>query len=244
LLISGNKSDKGLVRENNEDALYVDDKAGVYILADGMGGHEGGEIASNIAVNTIAKILSSSAMMPQNKNLEDIIRSALYEANDAIISYRKKHVEVIDMASTIVISKFHDDIATFTHLGDSRAYLFRKNGDLVQLTDDDSLVMEMVKQGLINKDDSRRHSLRNIVTRYIGTTNLAIPEIHQCEVGTSDCIMLCSDGLTNMLNEDEISSILGRNDSIGPQDICNLLVDSANKNGGEDNITVIVIQNK
>ena len=103
MLFSGHKSDKGLVRENNEDALYVDDKAGVYILADGMGGHEGGEIASNIAVNTIAKILSSSSMTPQNKNLEDIIHKALYTANDAIISYRNKHIELIHMASTIVI---------------------------------------------------------------------------------------------------------------------------------------------
>ena len=244
MLFSGHKSDKGLVRENNEDALYVDDKAGVYILADGMGGHEGGEIASNIAVNTIAKILSSSSMTPQNKNLEDIIHKALYTANDAIISYRNKHIELIHMASTIVISKFHDDIVRFTHLGDSRAYLFRKHGDLIQLTVDDSLVMEMVKQGLINKDDSRRHSLRNIVTRYIGTDNLVIPEIHQCKVETNDCIMLCSDGLSNMLSEEEIKSVLSKNKSIGPQDMCNLLVDSANNNGGEDNISVIVVQNK
>lgn len=244
MLISGHKSDKGLLRENNEDALYVNDKTGVYILADGMGGHEGGEIASNIAVNIIAKILSISITMAHNKTLEEIIHKALFRANDAIVSYRKNHFELIDMASTIVISAFHNDIASYIHLGDSRAYLFRKNHDLIQLTADDSLVMELVKQGLISKDDSRRHSLRNIVTRYIGTADLVIPEIHQCEVETNDCIMLCSDGLTNMLTEEEIKSVLSRNNSIGPQNVCDLLVDSANNNGGEDNITVIVIQNK
>lgn len=244
MLISGHKSDKGLVRENNEDAIYVNDKVGVYVLADGMGGHEGGEIASNIAVNTIAKILSSSIMIPQKNSLDDIIHNALYKANDAIISYRKKHIEFTDMATTIVISTFHDDIVNYIHLGDSRAYLFRKNDNLIQLTVDDSLVMEMVKQGLISKDDSREHSLRNIVTRYIGTDNLVIPEIHQYKMETNDYIMLCSDGLTNMLTEEEIRAILSGNNSMDPQDMCNLLVDSANKNGGEDNISVVVIKNK
>lgn len=244
MLISGHQSDKGLVRENNEDALYVDDKVGVYVLADGMGGHAGGEVASNIAVNVVAKILSSSIMIPQKKNLEDIIHNAMHSANDAIISSKKNHIELFDMATTIVISIFHDDVVNYIHLGDSRAYLFRKNDNLIQLTTDDSLVVEMVKQGLINKYDFRSHSLRNIVTRYLGTTNLEIPEIHQTNVEANDRIILCSDGLTNMLTEEEIRSVLSKNTSMGPQDLCDLLVDSANTNGGEDNISVIVIQNK
>jgi protein phosphatase len=224
LLISGHNSDKGLLRENNEDALYVNDKLGVYVLADGMGGHQGGEIASNIAVDSISNVLSSSIMLPQNKNLEDIISNALYTANNAIISYGKNHIELINMASTILILTFHDDVASYIHLGDSRAYLYRRNDHLIQLTDDDSLVMKMVKQGSISKDDSRRHSLRNIVTRYVGTTNLVIPDIHQCEMETTDRIMLCSDGLTNMLTDEEIESIISRNNVLGQQDICNLLV--------------------
>lgn len=244
MLISGHKSDKGLLRENNEDALYVNDKLGVYVLADGMGGHEGGEIASNIAVDAISNVLSSSIMFPQNKNLEDIVSNALYTANNAIISYRKNHVDLMNMATTIVILTFHDDVASYVHLGDSRAYLYRRNDNLIQLTEDDSLVINMVKQGLISIDDSRRHSLRNIVTRYVGTANLEIPDIHQCEMETTDRIMLCSDGLTNMLTDEEIESIISRNNMLGPQDICNLLVDNANKKGGEDNISVIIIQNK
>ena len=244
MLISGYRSDKGLVRENNEDALYINDKLGVYVLADGMGGHEGGEIASNIAVNTIAKILSISMMVTQKKNFQDILSNALNRANDEIIFSRKNQIELMSMATTIVISTFHDGVVNYIHLGDSRAYLYKKDDNLIQLTTDDTLAMEMVKQGMINKDDLRRYTLRNIVTRYLGAINLVVPKVHQCNVEINDCIILCSDGLTNMLTKKEIKSILRRNISIGPQDVCNLLVDRANTNGGEDNISVIVIQNK
>lgn len=244
LLISGHKSHKGLVRENNEDALYANDKIGVYILADGMGGHQGGEIASNIAVNTIAKILSSSVMEPQMKNLGEIIYNSLDEANKEIILHRKNDTNLMNMATTIVISIFIDDVVNYIHLGDSRAYLYNKNDNLKQLTTDDSLVMEMVKQGIISKDEARMHSLRNIVTRYLGAVRLSIPEVQKYTVGTNDCIILCSDGLTNMLDDKEILSILRSNISLGPQVVCNLLVESANTKGGEDNISVIIVQNK
>jgi serine/threonine protein phosphatase PrpC len=229
LLISGHKSDIGLVRQNNEDALHINDRLGIYVLADGMGGHEGGEIASNIAVNTVAKILSSSVMELHKKNVGQIVYN---------------QINLMSMATTVVISIFLDDVVNCVHLGDSRAYLYKKDNSLIQLTTDDSLVMEMVKQGMMSKDDLQNHSLRNIVTRYLGTVNLTIPEIQQFRVETNDCIMLCSDGLTNMLNDEEIQSILRGNISMGPQDVCNLLVDSANAKGGQDNISVIVVQSK
>ena len=244
MLISGHKSDKGLVRENNEDALYTNDKLGVYILADGMGGHEGGEIASNIAVNTIAKILSWSVRVSQKKNIEEIVYSALHKANEEIILLGKNDINLINMATTIVISIFVDDVVNYIHLGDSRIYLYKKDDNLTQLTTDNSLVMEMVKQGIIRKEEVRMHSLRNIVTRYLGGAKLSIPEVHKCAIGANDCIMLCSDGLTNMLDDKEILSILKSNISMGPQVVCNLLVESANMKGGEDNISVIIVQYK
>ncbi|HMG39626.1 MAG TPA: protein phosphatase 2C domain-containing protein [Nitrososphaeraceae archaeon] len=243
MLISGHKSDVGLVRQNNEDALYINDRLGVYVLADGMGGHEGGEIASNIAVNTVAKILSSSVIELQKKNVGQIVYNALHEANEEIILFRKNQINLMSMATTVVISIFLDDVVNCIHLGDSRAYLYKKDNNLIQLTTDDSLVTEMVKQGM-SKDDLQYHSLRNIVTRYLGTVNLTIPEIQQFRVETNDSIILCSDGLTNMLNDKEIQSILRGNISMGPQDVCNLLVDSANAKGGQDNISVIVVQSK
>jgi serine/threonine protein phosphatase PrpC len=245
LLVSGSKSDRGLLRENNEDSFYVNDKLGVYVLADGMGGHDGGEIASNIVVQTLGKNLSISLQHRQENDIEQIVNKALYEANEEIILLKKEHVELMNMGTTVVLLVFFDDIAYYSHLGDSRAYHYSKEEDkLIQLTTDDSLVMEMVKRGDISKDQLRTHSLRNIVTRYLGMSDLALHDIRHCDFGKRDCIILCSDGLTNMIDERDILATLNANISMGPQYACDSLVYEANNNGGHDNITVIVIQNK
>lgn len=244
LLLSGHKSDRGLLRENNEDSFFVNDKVGLYVVADGMGGHEGGEIASNIGVNTLGKILLNFLENSQAKGVQNSIRKALQEANEEIILMRNRYIELANMGTTVVLSIFLNDNLYYSHLGDSRAYLYKKEGKLIQLTTDDSLVMEMVKHGVINEDELRTHNLRNIVTKYLGTTDLVLPEVHHCHVGVEDCIILCSDGLTGMLEEKEIFSIVNGNISMGPQCVCNTLVDKANKKGGDDNITVIVIQYK
>lgn len=244
MVLSGYKSDRGLLRENNEDSYFVNDKVGGYVVADGMGGYNGGEIASNIAVNTLGKILSHSLQKKQEKDIQHIVHKALQKANDEIILMRRRHNELTNMATTVVLSIFFNDILYYSHLGDSRAYLYKKEGKLIQLTTDDSLVMEMVKRGMISEDELRTHNLRNIVTKYLGLTDLELPEVLNCNVGIDDCIILCSDGLTSMLEEKEILSIVKRDISMGPQSICDTLVDKANNNGGYDNITVIVVQNK
>jgi PPM family protein phosphatase len=245
LFVSGSKSDRGLLRENNEDSFYVNDKLGVYVLADGMGGHDGGEIASNIVVQTLGKNLSISLQHRQENDIEQIVNKALYEANEEIILLKKEHIELMNMGTTVVLLVFFDDIAYYSHLGDSRAYHYSKEEDkLLQLTTDDSLVMEMVKRGEINKDQLRTHYLRNIVTRYLGMSELALHEIRQCDFGKGDCIILCSDGLTSMIDERDILATLNANIAMGPQFACDSLVYEANNNGGHDNITVIVIQHK
>lgn len=244
MVLSGYKSDRGLLRENNEDSYFVNDKVGGYVVADGMGGYNGGEIASNIAVNTLGKILSHSLQKKQEKDIQHIVHEALQKANDEIILMKRRHNELTNMATTVVLSIFFNDVLYYSHLGDSRAYLYKKEGKLIQLTTDDSLVMEMVKSGMISEDELRTHNLRNIVTKYLGLTDLELPEVLHCYVGIDDCIILCSDGLTSMLEEKEILSIVKRDISMGPQSICDTLVDKANNNGGYDNITVIVVQNK
>jgi serine/threonine protein phosphatase PrpC len=245
LLVSGSKSDRGLLRENNEDSFYVNDKLGVYVLADGMGGHDGGEIASNIVVQTLGKNLSISLQHRQEIDIEQIVNKALYEANEEIILLKKEHIELMNMGTTVVLLVFFDDIAYYSHLGDSRAYHYSKEEDkLLQLTIDDSLVMEMVKRGEISKDQLRTHSLRNIVTRYLGMGDLALHDIRHCDFGKGDCIIVCSDGLTSMIDERDILATLNANIAMGPQYACDSLVYEANNNGGHDNITVIVIQNK
>lgn len=245
MLVSGSKSDRGLLRENNEDSFYVNDMLGVCVLADGMGGHDGGEIASNIVVQTLGKNLSISLQYRQEDDIEQIVNKALYEANEEIILLKKEHFELMNMGTTVVLSVFFDDIAYYSHLGDSRAYHYNKEENkLLQLTTDDSLVMEMVKRGKISKDQLRTHSLRNIVTRYMGMNDLALHDIGHCDFGKGDCILLCSDGLTNMIDDRDILAILNENITMGPQYACDSLVYEANNNGGHDNITVIVIQNK
>lgn len=244
MLVSGSKSDRGLLRDNNEDSVYVNDMLGVYVLADGMGGHDGGEIASNIVVQTLGKNLSISLQHWKEDNIEHIVNKALYEANEDITLLKKEHFELMNMGTTVVLSVFFDDIAYYSHLGDSRAYLYNKEDKLLQLTTDDSLVMEMVKRGKISKDQLRTHSLRNIVTRYMGMNDLALHDIGHCDFGKEDCILLCSDGLTNMIDDRDILAILNANIAMGPQYACDSLVYEANNNGGHDNITVIVIQNK
>lgn len=244
MLVSGSKSDRGLLRENNEDSFYVNDKLGVYVLADGMGGHDGGEIASNIVVDTLGNNISLSLQHQQEEDIEHIVNKALYEANEEIILLKKKHIELMNMGTTVVLVVFFDDIAYYSHLGDSRAYLYNKEDKLLQLTSDDSLVTEMAKRGNIRKDQLRTHSLRNIVTRYLGTNDLALHDIRHCDFGKGDCILLCSDGLTSMIDERDILAILHASIPMGPQYACDSLVYEANNNGGHDNVTVIVIQNK
>jgi protein phosphatase len=210
-----------------------------------MGGHDGGEIASNVVVQTLGKNLSISLQHRQESDIEQIVNKALYEANEEIILLKKEHFELMNMGTTVVLSVFFDDIVYYSHLGDSRAYHYNKEEDkLLQLTTDDSLVMEMVKRGKISKDQLRTHSLRNIVTRYLGMNDLALHDIRHCDFGKGDCIILCSDGLTSMMQERDILAILNANIAMGPQYACDSLVYEANNNGGHDNITVIVIQNK
>lgn len=244
MILSGHKSDRGLLRENNEDSFFVNDKVGLYVVADGMGGHEGGEIASDIAVNTIGKIISTFLGNRQEKSIQHVVHEALQKANDEISLMKKRRIELTNMGTTIVLSIFLNDLHYYSHLGDSRIYLYNKKGKLIQLTTDDSLVMEMVKRDIITEEEARTHGLKNIITRYLGTTDLVLPEVKHCHLGVEDCILLCSDGLTGMLEDKEILSIIKGNISMGPQSVCEALVEHANKNGGKDNITVILIQTK
>ncbi len=245
MLVSGSKSDKGLIRANNEDSFYVNDKLGVYVLADGMGGHYGGEIASNMAVQTLRKNISSLLQHRQELKIEHIVDTSIRKTNEELTRMKKENFELMNIGTTVVLSVFIDDLVYYSHLGDSRAYHYNKEKNrLLQLTIDDSLVMEMVKRGMINKDHLRTHSLRNIVTRYLGMNELELHETFHCNFRKEDCILLCSDGLTNMIDEQDILSLLNESISMGLQYACDTLICEANNNGGHDNTTVILIQNK
>lgn len=183
MLVSGSKSDRGLIRANNEDSFYVNDKLGVYVLADGMGGHYGGEIASNMAVQTLGKNISSLFQHRQELKIEHIVDTSIRKTNEELTRMKKENFKLMNMGTTVVLSVFIDDLVYYSHLGDSRAYHYNKEQNrLLQLTIDDSLVMEMVKRGTISKDQLRTHSLRNIVTRYLGMNELELHKTLHCNI--------------------------------------------------------------
>jgi protein phosphatase len=233
-------SDVGRCRQTNQDQFLVDTALGVYAIADGMGGHAAGEVASGLAITALDEALSSSSARPRSPEEAGArLRDALHRGNVRICESMVSRTEWRGMGTTMVVLCTIDDVAVVGHVGDSRAYLLR-DGALTQLTSDHSWVNEQVKLGVLTHEQAQRHPMRNIVTRALG--NQAQVEVDLCEQPTrpGDVFMLCSDGLNGMLTDDEIREVLLAQAS--PQSACRALVESANANGGEDNVTVVVLR--
>jgi protein phosphatase len=237
-------SDIGQVRQKNEDAhgrYQPDDedecgtKGTMFVVADGMGGHRGGEIASKLAVETVISIYYSSDGSPQA-----MLDKCFAEANRRILEKSTSEVELFGMGTTCTTMVVRPGEAYFAHVGDSRAYVLR-NGEFGQVTEDHSLVGEMVRSGIISSEDALHHPKRNVITRSLGTQeNLAtdFPETPY-PLKDGDTFLICSDGLTSMISDEKIKKILSTND---PKTACRKLVDAANAIGGKDNITVQIIK--
>ncbi|HEX3043769.1 MAG TPA: Stp1/IreP family PP2C-type Ser/Thr phosphatase [Bacillota bacterium] len=250
----GAKTDQGKVRERNEDAYGF--RNNLFVLADGMGGHSAGEIASSIAVETI---LNSSITGFQKADyapgcvdsdppkiepsLTDSIKTDLKEsilkANESILAEVALHPENKGMGTTVTVLYVTEGQAFFSHVGDSRIYHFSE-GSLVQLTDDHSLVAELIKNGVISETEARNHSKRNILTQALGTEGALEFEVTEIPVVTGDKFLLCSDGLNGILEDSLMKDQLALNEE--PQIIAEKLVSLANEEGGPDNITVIVVE--
>ena len=235
----------GQVRQRNEDALghfepaekaVREDKGSMFIVADGMGGHRGGEIASKLAVDTI---LSSFYASKENDTLPSL-QQAFSDANKVIIEKSHEDVSLFGMGTTCTAMVIKKDEAYFAHVGDSRAYVVR-DGELEQLTEDHSLVGEMVRSGILSEEDARHHPRRNVITRSLGTheETPADTPASPMRLAAGDVFLLCSDGLTSLVDPGEIEAILASNP---PRRTCDELVDLANEKGGKDNITVQVIR--
>ena len=229
----GAKTDIGKVREQNEDTFGYRDN--LFIVADGMGGHQAGEVASAIAVESIlsAEIATTEAEIPSS------LVAAVNKANTAIIAETIKHPEISGMGTTLAIVLLLPQKAVVAHLGDSRVYHFAQ-GILTQLTDDHSVVAELVRSGGLSEDEAKNHPQRNLLTRPLGGNNGIDLDINIVPVSTGDKFLLCSDGLTGMVTDDSLKEYLSQNEA--PQKIADLLVEAANLNGGVDNITVIVLE--
>ena len=241
-------SDIGLVRQTNQDAFAVDNDLGLWIVADGMGGHAGGGIASRIAVDSIigtirAACSAGGALSIQPSRAVDLLTEALAIAHEAIHQTALQNQELEGMGTTIVaclLCPGSPSQAVLAHVGDSRAYLLRDR--LLQaLTTDHSYVQKLVAQGSLREDEASRHPQRNILLRALGIPSQGTPDTRIQPLEPDDVILLCTDGLTKMLPEDELLSTL-LHPPTSPIDMSRQLVDRANENGGKDNTTVVLIR--
>ena len=235
-------TDVGKCRKINQDELLVDETHGLFAVADGMGGHAAGEVASQMAIEALTE-----SMPGENDQLGDDpdaaarwLACAFREGNRMICESVMTRGEWRGMGTTIVALLNLGDRVVIGHVGDSRAYLLRDT-ELHRLTSDHSYVNEQVKLGLLTDDEAQRHPMRNIVTRALGNRTDLEVELRHHDVRPGDLYLLCSDGLNSMLHDDEIASML-REHAANPERACQALVAAANERGGEDNITVIVLR--
>jgi len=235
---------KGRVRENNEDAYKIydpkDETFSFCIVADGMGGHNGGEIASNLAVNELARYVLDLYKKQYINKEEQLLEDAIKHANRKVFTKAQQTPHLLGMGTTLTVAFFKNGYAYIGNIGDSRAYLFRNN-KITQLTLDHSYVAELVRKGKLTKREARHHPQKNMITRAVGTEKDIEVDVFYQKLIPDDVIILCTDGLTNMLDDEEIANIL--RDS-GFDESPQKLVDAANEKGGYDNITVILARCK
>ena len=225
----GSKTDIGRVRAHNEDSLIV--APPLYVVCDGMGGHAAGEVASEMAVNTIADLA------PQYANAE-ALGQAVEAANHTIIRGARKGLGREGMGTTCTAAILDHERLVVAQVGDSRAYLLHK-GQLQQITRDHSLMADMIESGQITPAEAKTHPNRSIITRALGNSPHTQPDLYEINVEPGDRLLLCSDGLSGMLDDHELAYTLGH---VGdPQECADQLIDEANAAGGVDNITAIVV---
>ncbi len=243
-------TDVGRKREANEDSFAVVPEDSLFVVADGMGGHAAGEVASRLAVTAISDFIASTRRDTEitwpfeydmSMSIEgNRLRTAIRLANQRILDTISHKKDLEGMGTTLVGAMVSEGKACVGHVGDSRAYLIHK-GEISQITSDHSWVNEQVKLGFLTRNDASRHPFRNVVTRALGSKEDVVVDLAEQPLETGDYLVLCSDGLNSMLEDEEISSIVMENDD----DIdaaARALVARANEKGGEDNVTVILIK--
>lgn len=245
MLQIGFKCNRGVVRKNNEDACFVIPNQDVYIVADGVGGNNSGEIASSTAVESLAGYIKVNDLR-SCKTPEEIFgffTEAVDAANSDVFKMGRDNADYRGMATTIVMTYVYDGCAYLTNIGDSRAYLFRK-GRLKRITKDHTYVNELIEQGVITEKEAESHSQKNVITKALGAEPQAEPDFYRVSLEPDDIMMLCSDGLYGEVGEDKMTDLLAEAQyrGTGMNDLCADFVDEAILAGGRDNITVICIK--
>ncbi|MCT7962578.1 Stp1/IreP family PP2C-type Ser/Thr phosphatase [Laspinema sp. D1] len=231
-------TDTGLVRSVNQDAFYIDDPEGrFFIVADGMGGHAGGQEASRIATETIEKYLVE--FWKSSKKTPDLLKEAFLKANQAIVDDQLDHPERSDMGTTAVAVVFRDRNQPWcAHVGDSRLYLLRGQ-ELTQITEDHTWVGRALKAGHLTVDEARKHPWRHVLAQCLGRQDLQQIDLQEFEVQPGDRLLLCSDGLTEELSAEAIGPNLQL--KLSGDEAAKKLVNAAKDQGGRDNITVVIV---
>ena len=237
----GFKSNTGVVREKNEDACFVIPSHDVYVVADGVGGNNAGEIASRTAVQGVAEYVTEVPIegCETDEEICSYFLDCIAEINQQVYRLGHEHRENRGMATTLVLAYLRNDKAYIMNVGDSRAYLLRNN-EMEQLTEDHTYVNELVRSGVITKEEAETHSQRNVITRAIGAAPFVKTDFYRVPIQSDDILMLCSDGLYGEVEEQQLVEILKKDESMSQ--MCNLLVDAAIAGGGRDNITVICLK--
>ncbi|MFH2056767.1 MAG: Stp1/IreP family PP2C-type Ser/Thr phosphatase [bacterium] len=244
-------TDVGRVRDHNEDYFAIVPEQNLAVVCDGMGGHAAGEVASRIAVETIFRIFDTQdhtmfdrAEFPYPVEtvspLGKLLLGAIAVANQRVFDAGNKRSELTGMGTTVVACSFHDGGASICHAGDSRVYLFR-NGELRQLTSDHSWVNELMQQYNMTEEESKAHVNSNVITRALGTRQEIKIDIAEVRLAAGDLLLLCSDGLSGMVNDELLRETMAELQS-EPQQLVERLVELANENGGVDNVTACVAE--
>jgi len=244
-------SDVGRKRTNNEDAFALRPELDLFLVADGMGGHSSGEVAAQLAVNQIVSFFKNQSLnedstwpyayddslsFPGNK-----LRTAIALANDQIQNYSTEHPESRGMGTTVVAALIDSERIVVSHVGDSRAYLF-SSGEMKLLTLDHSWVSEQVRLGFLTESEAAHHPFRNVITKALGTRDQAQADVIEIELAVGDRLLLCTDGLNSMAPDSEISEVIASSKDL--EATCKALIDLGNERGGEDNITVLILERK
>jgi len=228
-------TDKGLRRETNQDSCLINRELGLFIVADGMGGHSGGEVASSMAVETVEEIM----LQPESRKKlpRELLLHCCEEASRRIFDKAAERPELSGMGTTMVMSYFSKNSIYIANIGDSRCYMYR-NDHLWQITEDHSLINEQLRAGVMSEEQVMKFVGRNVITRSVGYERDVYPDIIEREITPGEIYLMCSDGLSSLVPDDKICQILSQNT---PDKAVKACVEQALANGGDDNVTVLLL---
>ena len=229
----------GNYRKNNEDSYYVNESKNLYVLADGMGGHLAGERASKMATEIIGQDFAKDREIKSIDDAIEILSSSIRDANKKIFESSQENEDYRGMGTTLSSGLILGDVLIYSNIGDSRIY--RINEEMEQITQDDSFVNYLIEIGEITEEEAKNHPKKNVLTKAMGTTSDIEVIVNTLDIKDKDVFLFCSDGLTNMVSDEEIFKIVKEN---SPEEARDMLLDLALKNGGMDNITYILVFNE